>query len=201
MKKITFFLSFGVICLFLAFVFFPKDLASAKNLCLEIHGKVTANNWSGGTVEVGCGGNTLTAGCTGEIKKITPGPNGDFLLTKCGCSDNDTGKCLSLATDLDIVQDTYKTKSKYVRRIKIVSKPALPANCTSNLDQIPHCGSNGKHIDVYPKITCNVTLTPTPTPTPTVTPTPTITPTPSVCPVPPQVINVKVICENCEESE
>ena len=178
MKKIIFFFSFVVICLFLAVVFFPKQPVSARNLCLWISGTVMANNWPGGTVEVGCGGNTLTAGCTGEIQTINPG--GSFSLTKCGCSDNDTGKCLALAKDLEIVQDTYKTKSKYVRRIVVVAN--LPSYCTSNLAQIPHCGSNGISIAASPVIDCAL---PTPTPTPP-------------CPLPPQVSNIKVTCETCD---
>lgn len=174
-------------------VFFFRNLASeayANPRCITFKVKVTAKNWPGGKLQIGCPGDRGPA-CVGEIKDIRPGQQKEVVLGKCSCFPNDNG-CVVLGKELKFV--TQPNGKKKV----IVDKP-IPAKC-EYLSKKKFCGTNGQTKKPTFRLTCE--KKPTPTPTEEITPTPStsVTPTPSICPVPKKVTNVKVSCPNCFSS-
>lgn len=180
-------------------LFFAYRLNSAQAqltnpACLGISGKFTAQNWTSGSVMVGCDGDA-GQNCPGQLKTVYPGQS--YSLTKCSCPPYSDG-CLKVAKKLKLV------KNSLGRPIVEVVGQRFPNSCQiSNIKNI--CGTNGNVITGNFKISCSVpTSTPTPTPSPTpkpsVTPKPSPTPTPTICVGPSKVTNVKVTCPNCFSS-
>lgn len=206
MKKIAILLMLA----FLGSLSFYKitPAAFADPRCITFKIKVTAKNYPGGNLQIGCPGDKGPQ-CVGQIKDIRPGAPKAVILDKCSCYPNDNG-CLTIGKKLKLGPLTKGKK-------KIVVLTPIPAKCElASKKKI--CGGNGEKFEKTIKLICDKKLTPTPTgttPTPTSTPTPTPTPTstptptpsptgtptpsptPTVCPVPGLVTNIKVSCPNC----
>ena len=199
----------------LAFVVSNDALAALdpyRSRCVGIQGKFTATNWSGGPIQVGCGGDDGLAvsdpsqKCTGEIQTIRPGET--YRLTKCSCFGTDKG-CLKKGKELKFLPvdvNGYK-KVRIVSRIadmNVFKNNSCTVTKTANV-----CGSNGQRISKNIVIACEAkslvtTSTPAPpeaitSPTPTPTLPPGVSPTPPYCPLPTKVENVKIDCPNCNE--
>lgn len=179
MKKILF-LSLSVF--FIAFLFFLKTPKAvfANPHCINFIVKVTAKNWVGGKLQIGCPGDTGRF-CKGEIKDIKPGGK-TVKLGACSCFPNSNG-CLTLGKKLK-----FAAVKNGKKRVVIVGDQ-LPKKCVLKTTK-KFCSSNGK----YPKASFKIVCTKAP-----ITITDTVTPT-GVCPVPKPVLNVKVTCPNCNQS-
>lgn len=197
MKKLILFI-FLILIGVTAFINQPKKISAAKepvrSNCLLIKGTFRATNWSGGDVMVGCAGDTglppnNPRSCSGEVKTVRPGQS--YRLTKCSCFGG-YGGCLTIAKKLHLTAKPVNKRWQIVVDKKL-SDVAGFNKCTLNWNKV--CGTNGQKISQNFKISCRV---PKPSATPTPTPRPTITPGPSECPVPPAVVNVKVVCPNCQ---
>lgn len=179
MKKllIVFIFLFGTI-------FFLRNFASeayANPKCITFKVKVTAKNWPGGKLQIGCPGDRGPQ-CVGEIKDIRVGQAKPVVLGKCSCFPSDNG-CVVLGKKLKLVAQPNGKK-----KIQVVQP--IPQKCEF-LSKKKFCATNGQTKKPTFRLTCEKKPTPTPTPTPTVSPTP------SICPIPKKVTNVKVTCPNC----
>lgn len=163
-----------------AFVF-PTDVAAqsvSNQYCLGIYGRFSATNWPGGTIDVGCSGDTGTAGCTGAVTSLSPGQS--FSFGNCTCPPFADG-CLKVGKKLQITQQADGNRP-------VTGDFSLPAGC--QLTTALACGVNGNVVVGSFNISCSASPTPTkpPTPTPTRTPTPrpssTPTPRPTNTPTP-----------------
>ena len=192
MKKII----FSVLFLFLGLIFFrfiPGD-ALANPKCITFKVKVTAKNWPGGKLQIGCPGDRGPQ-CTGEIKDIRVGQASPVVLGKCSCFPGKNG-CLTLGKKLKL-----GPLQNGKRRVQVVTP--IPSKCELT-NKKKFCGANGQTKKANFKLTCEKKPTPTPkpsaSPTPTPTGIPTPTPTPPICVGPKKVTNVKVTCPNCFSS-
>lgn len=213
MKKLI--LGFTLILSSLVFFKITPNVALANPHCITFKVKVTASNWPGGVLQVGCPGDRGPQ-CIGQIEDIRPGQK-EITLGKCSCFPNENS-CLTLGRKLKFAPIQNGKK-----KIVIVTK--IPDKCDiTNTKKF--CGSNGQKKNASFKLVCTKTpATPTPTPkpgkkptptpttppgatptsTPIPTPTPTLapgetpkpTPTPGICPAPKTVTNVKVTCPSC----
>lgn len=203
MKKIliVFIFLFGSVFFLRNFV--PPVFANPR--CITFKVKVTAKNWPGGKLQIGCPGDRGPQ-CIGEIKNIRVGQANPVVLDRCSCFPKDNG-CVVLGKKLEFVAQPNGKKKV------IVDKP-IPAKC-EYVSKKKFCGTNGDVLKANFKLTCERKPTPTPTrgpsstprptrrptptptPRPSVTPSPTPTPTPPICAAPKKVTNVKVTCPNC----
>ena len=167
----------------------PSAFANPK--CITFKVKVTAKNWPGGKLQIGCSGDRGPQ-CIGEIKDIRVGQASPVVLNKCSCFPNDNG-CVVLGKKLKLVAQPNGRK-----KVEVVQ--SIPNKC-EYLSKNKFYGTNGQTKKPTFRLTCERRLTPTPTPrpsgSPTPTPTLTITPTPTICVGPKKVTNVKVTCPNC----
>ena len=188
-------------------VFFLRNFASevyANPRCITFKVKVTAKNWPGGKLQIGCPGDRGPQ-CIGEIKDIRVGQANPVVLSKCSCFPNDKG-CVVLGKKLKLV-----TQSNGKKKVEVVQP--IPQKC-EYLSKKKFCGTNGQTKKPTFKLTCEKRPTPTPkpsnsptpnpsaspTPKPSVTPNPSESPTPTICVNPNKVTNVKVTCPNCFSS-
>ena len=171
----------------LLFVSYGVQSALANPKCITFKVKVTAKNWPGGKLQIGCPGDRGPA-CVGEIKDIRVGQAKPVVLGKCSCFPSDNG-CVVLGKKL--VKEPLKNGKR-----KITIQTPIPPKC-EYLSKKKFCGSNGQTKKPTFRLTCEKKPTPTPTGTPTPTPTTTISPTPTQCVGPKKVTNVKVTCPNC----
>ncbi len=182
MKKIILFLFlilFG--SLFLKFSLAP---AYANPRCITFKVKVTAKNWPGGGLQVGCPGDKGPQ-CVGQIKDIRPGQK-EVTLGKCSCYPNQNG-CLTLGKKLKLGPLDHGKK-------KVIVVTKIPSKCELT-NKKKFCGSNGQTKKATFKLTCKK-------PSTSNTPTPKLTkkPTPPICVGPEKVTNVKVTCPSCFEN-
>lgn len=179
-----------------SFIFFlvvgiNNNIANAANRvsnprCLTITGEFNAKNWVGGPMMVGCGGDNGNF-CKGQVASVKPGKK--FTLTKCSCPPYANG-CLVIGKKVVLKNDGPKNRP----RAHVIGD-RVPNKCVlTHKNNV--CGTNGRSITVNFKVTCKAP-TPTDTPTPTVTNTPTPT---TICPIPEPVINVKITCPNCQQT-
>lgn len=167
------------------FAYTPQQ-ASANPKCITFKVKVSAKNWPGGKLQVGCPGDRGPE-CTGQIKEIRVGASKPVVLAKCSCYPNDNG-CLTLGKKL-------KMGNLVKGKRKVVIVTPIPSKCEiTNKHKI--CGGNGDVIPGTFKIRCD-RPNPTPSPSTSVIPSPSVSPSPSICPIPKVVPNVRVSCPDC----
>lgn len=178
MKKIV--LGFFIFIINVGFFAYSPKESFANPKCITFKVKVSAKNYPGGTLQVGCPGDRGPQ-CTGEIKNIKVGASKAVVLGKCSCYPNDNG-CLTLGKKLKMGE---LVKGK--RKVTVVTP--IPSKCEiTNKHKI--CGGNGDIISGTFRLRCDK-----PKPSPSVSPS--VSPSPSVCPIPEVVPNVRVSCPDC----